>query len=186
MKWPYRLDDGDLALRPLTRRDKKKWIALRETNDSWLAPWEATLPQNAKEPQINSYAALLRHLNGRARSTAMLPFALEFQGKLVGQVTLGGIVFGAMRSAHIGYWVDESFTGQGLATRAVQILTDHCFSVLQLHRIEISMRPENLASQRVAMKAGFYFEGSRTSYIHIDGGWRDHLTFVRFNPADER
>ena len=36
------------------------------------------------------------------------------------------------------------------------------------------------------MKAGFYFEGSRTSYIHIDGGWRDHLTFVRFNPADER
>jgi ribosomal-protein-alanine N-acetyltransferase len=116
----------------------------------------------------------------------MLPFALEFQGKLVGQVTLGGIVFGAMRSAHIGYWVDESFTGQGLATRAVQILTDHCFSVLQLHRVEISMRPENLASQRVAMKAGFYFEGSRTSYIHIDGGWRDHLTFVRFNPADER
>ncbi|CAB4667798.1 unannotated protein [freshwater metagenome] len=115
----------------------------------------------------------------------MLPFALEYQGELIGQVTLGSITFGAMRSAHIGYWIDQTFTGQGLTTRAVQILADHCFSVLQLHRLEINMRPENLASQRVAIKAGFILEGSRNSYIHIDGGWRDHLTFVRFNPADE-
>ena len=116
----------------------------------------------------------------------MLPFAMEFQGELIGQVTLGAITFGAMRSAHIGYWIDESFTGRGLTSRAVKLLTKHCFTVLQLHRIEINMRPENINSQRVAVKAGFTLEGSRDSYIHIDGAWRDHLTYVRFNPADER
>jgi len=170
----------------LLRSDKKKWIALREINDAWLAPWEATLPANSREPRIDSYAALLRHLNRQARSSSMLPFAMEFKGELIGQVTLGAITFGAMRSANIGYWIDESFTGRGLTTRAVRLLTEHCFTVLQLHRVEISMRPENISSQRVAAKAGFSLEGSRDSYIHIDGKWRDHLTFVRFNPADER
>jgi ribosomal-protein-alanine N-acetyltransferase len=116
----------------------------------------------------------------------MLPFAMEFKGELIGQVTLGAITFGAMRSANIGYWIDESYTGRGLTTRAVQLLTEHCFAVLQLHRVEISMRPQNISSQRVAVKAGYSLEGNRDSYIHIDGKWRDHLTYVKFNPVDER
>ena len=44
------------------------------------------------------------------------------------------------------------------------------------------MRPENEASQKVAKNAGYSLEGSRKNYLHIDGGWRDHLSYVRENP----
>ena len=47
-----------------------------------------------------------------------------------------------------------------------------------LHRVEINVRPENSASLRVVDKLGFRAEGLRENYLHIDGEWRDHLTYA--------
>ena len=47
--------------------------------------------------------------------------------KLIGQITLGGIIFGAMRGAHIGYWIDQRFSGRGYTTRAVKLLSKFAF-----------------------------------------------------------
>jgi ribosomal-protein-alanine N-acetyltransferase len=105
-----------------------------------------------------------------------------FDNKLIGQITLGGISYGAYRGGHIGYWIDQSFANKGLMTRAVRELTRYGFEELGLHRIEINLRPENAASKRVAEKAGYVFEGMRPRYLHIDGAWRDHLCFVKENP----
>jgi len=101
---------------------------------------------------------------------------------LIGQITLGGIIFGAMRGAHIGYWIDQRFAGRGYTTRAVKLLTKFGFEVLKLHRIEINLRPENEASKKVALKAGYALEGARNNYLHIAGDWRNHITFVKENP----
>ena len=46
------------------------------------------------------------------------------------------------------------------------------------------MRPENLASKKVAEKSGYKFEGVRERFLHIDGDCRDHLTFVAENPKN--
>ena len=101
---------------------------------------------------------------------------------LIGQITLGGIIFGAMRGAHIGYWIDQRYASRGYTTRAVKLLTKFGFEKLKLHRIEISLRPENEASKKVALKAGYILEGSRNRYLHIAGDWRDHITFVKEKP----
>jgi ribosomal-protein-alanine N-acetyltransferase len=37
----------------------------------------------------------------------------------------------------------------------------------------------------VAEKAGYILEGSRARYLHIDGQWRDHVTFVKENVSIE-
>jgi ribosomal-protein-alanine N-acetyltransferase len=102
--------------------------------------------------------------------------------KFIGQITLGGIVFGAMRGAHIGYWIDQRYANRGFTTKAVSLLTDFGLNDLALHRIEINLRPENEASKRVAEKSGYIFEGMRPRYLHIDGAWRDHATYVKENP----
>ena len=98
-------------------------------------------------------------------------------GDLVGQLTVGGIAWGSLRSAHIGYWVDQRVAGRGIMPTAVALATDHCFAT-GLHRIEINIRPENIASRRVVEKLGFRPEGLRPAYLHIDGDWRDHLSFA--------
>jgi ribosomal-protein-alanine N-acetyltransferase len=52
---------------------------------------------------------------------------------------------------------------------------DHCFGPAGLHRVEATVRPENLASQAVLRNVGFREEGLLRRYLDVDGAWRDHL-----------
>lgn len=105
-------------------------------------------------------------------------FIILKSGKPVGFIALGGISYGPARMAFIGYWIVREYANQGIVTKAVSLVTEHAFTDLHLHRIEINVRPENQPSIRVAMKSGFELEGKRSKYLHIDGAWRDHLCFV--------
>ena len=187
--WPLTLREGELELRPIRYRDKPVWGQVRRINRDWLTPWEATLPAihaTAKAPSLNSFYGMVRFNNREARAMRALTLGIWIRdgksSRFIGQITLGGLIFGAYRGGHIGYWIDQRYSGQGLMSWAVRMLTDYAFEVLQLHRIEINMRPENEPSQKVAKNAGYSLEGTRKNYLHIDGAWRDHLSYVRENP----
>jgi ribosomal-protein-alanine N-acetyltransferase len=174
--WPAMLTEGSVGLRPLRQRDSREWRSVRARNADWLRPWEATSP----EPVLDApptYAAMVRRLRTEAREGRTMPFVITFGRDLVGQLTVGGISWGSLRSAHIGYWVDRRVAGRGIMPTAVAMATDHCFAI-GLHRVEINIRPENGASRRVVEKLGFRPEGLRPRYLHIDGDWRDHLSFA--------
>lgn len=175
--WPARLSDGPVGLRPLRLRDATSWREVRSRNASWLRPWEATVPLDNRDVP-HTYGAMVRRLRAEAREGRGLPFALTYEGRFVGQVTVGGIARGSLMSGYVGYWIDQAVAGRGIVPTAVALATDHCFSEVGLHRIEINIRPENAASLRVVEKLGFRPEGLRLRYLHIDGGWRDHLTFA--------
>ena len=103
---------------------------------------------------------------------------MTLDGALVGQLTVGGITYGSLCSAHVGYWIDARVAGRGVMPTAVALAVDHCFQVLRLHRVEVNIRPENTASLRVVEKLGFRDEGLRRGYLHIAGQWRDHRSFA--------
>jgi ribosomal-protein-alanine N-acetyltransferase len=105
----------------------------------------------------------------------MLPYVIEVDGDFAGQLTIGNVTHGALRSAWIGYWVASPLTGKGVATGALALGLDHCFGPVGLHRVEATVRPENVASRAVLAKAGFREEGLLRRYLDVDGGWRDHL-----------
>ena len=175
--WPSRLREGRIELRPLRLRDATAWREVRTRNARWLRPWEATLPL-AEHDAPTTYGAMVRRLRAEAREGRSLPFALTVDGAFAGQVTIGGIARGSLLSAYIGYWIDQRVAGRGIMPTAVAMATDHCFREVGLHRVEINIRPENTASLRVVEKLGFRAEGLRERYLHIDGDWRDHLTFA--------
>ena len=175
-RWPVSLRDGQVGLRPLRQRDNARWREVRLRNAEWLRPWEATSPEPERDA-APTFAAMVRRLRGEAREGRTLPFVVTWDGDLVGQLTVGGVAWGSLRSAHIGYWVDQRMAGRGIMPTAVALATDHCFAS-GLHRIEINIRPENIASRRVVEKLGFRPEGLRPAYLHIDGDWRDHLSFA--------
>jgi ribosomal-protein-alanine N-acetyltransferase len=174
--WPATLQDGRVALRPITTRDRSAWLEVRARNAAWLAPWEATPPTDTGRTM--SFSAMVRSLRRQARQGLMLPFVLTFDGALVGQVTVGGITWGSLCSAHVGYWIDQRVAGRGVMPTAVAMVTDHCFRVVGLHRVEVNIRPENAASLRVVEKLGFREEGTRLAFLHIAGAWRDHRSFA--------
>lgn len=180
--WPVVLTDGDLILRPLRYSDRSAWGEVRRRNSEWLSPWDATLPPEGKSQGFRppSFWSMVRIMQREAREGRALPFAIEFEGAFVGQLTAGGIWGGSSRGCFFGYWIDQAVAGRGLMSRAVALATDYCFDVMKMHRIEINIRPENLPSRAVAEKCGYMEESFRPRYLHIDGDWRDHVSYVRF------
>jgi ribosomal-protein-alanine N-acetyltransferase len=181
-----KLVDHEITLKPIRFRDKAQWDAVRAVNRDWLSPWEATRPKIESNSPLPSYYGMVMQLNKEIRALRSISLGIWLneggEQKLIGQITLGGIIFGAMRGAHIGYWIDQRFASRGYTTRAVKLLTKFGFDGLKLHRIEINLRPENEASKKVAVKAGYVLEGARSNYLHIAGDWRNHITFVKENP----
>ena len=179
--WPVTLREegpaGVVVLRPLQRRDAHAWMLLRAQNADWLGPWEATPPRR-ETGLLPTFGEYVRMLAAQGRKGQTLPFAVELNGELVGQLTVSSITFGSLWGGSIGYWVSEHVAGRGVTPTGVAMAVDYCFSVIGLHRIEINIRPENRPSLRVVEKLGFRDEGIRERYLNIGGVWADHRTFA--------
>ena len=63
------------------------------------------------------------------------------------------------RFGNLGYWVRTSATRHGVATEAVRQVADFAFGKTDLVRLEIVCAVGNVASQRVAERAGAAREG---------------------------
>ena len=176
------LTDGDLRVRPLRRRDEHAWWGLRDANRDWLAPWEATEPAGTAERPPSFRRMVARE--GRAfRRREAIAMAIEYYGDLVGRVVLSDAIWGAARTASLGYWIGERHAGRGLTPRAVAMLAEYGFA-WGLYRLEIATQAENVGSVRVAEKLGFRDEGVRRRHLFVAGEWRDHRVFAL--TADER
>jgi [ribosomal protein S5]-alanine N-acetyltransferase len=175
--WPVTLQEGPVGLRPIRQRDNRAWRDVRQRNRSWLGPWEATAPETSGGSPM-TFRGMVVRLRREARAGTCLPFVVTYEDQLVGQLTVGGIAWGSFRSAHVGYWIDSAVAGRGIMPTALALAVDHCFRTVGLHRIEINIRPENLPSRRVVEKLGFRDEGLRPRLLHIDGDWRDHLSYA--------
>jgi ribosomal-protein-alanine N-acetyltransferase len=173
---PLRVRAGLVRLRPIRLRDAAQWSRLRLGDRAHLEPWEPVAEMNWEvRHAISSWPSICSGLRGEARKGRMLPYAIELDGEFCGQLTIGNITHGALRSAWIGYWVAKAVNGGGVATAALALGLDHGLGPVMLHRIEATVRPENAASRAVLAKVGFREEGLLKRYLEVDGAWRDHL-----------
>lgn len=111
----------------------------------------------------------------------MVPFAIIGADRILGALNLNNIVRGSAESASLGYWVDESSGGRGVATAAVSLAVRHAFDVSGLHRVEAGTLVGNTRSQRVLEKNGFTRYGLAPKYLNINGVWQDHVLFQRLS-----
>ncbi len=179
--WPLRLTGRtptgvEVLLRPLTVADGSAFQSVRRANAAWLEEWDATSPD--PDAPARTFEELVEQYDRDARAGRALPFAVEVEGRFVGQLSVGSVVLGSFRSCYIGYWVSRSAAGQMVIPTALAVAGDHVLGTVGLHRIEVNIRPENTASLAVVRKLGFRGEGLRLHYLHIAGAWRDHLSFA--------
>ena len=96
---------------------------------------------------------------------------------LLGRVSFFNFAYGGMMSCSMGYHLDKNAVGKGYMTEAIKASCEMLFEVMNLHRIEAFILPENEKSLSTINRCGFKHEGTRYSYMHINGKWRDHLSF---------
>lgn len=79
----------------------------------------------------------------------------------------------------IGYFIDESYWGGGVATEAVKKMETYAFKKLGLKRIVIVMDKNHKASEKVAIKAGYKKEGIMEKFIFRRGKYYDACLYAK-------
>lgn len=79
--------------------------------------------------------------------------------------------------ANLGYWVRSTATRRGIASRAVRLVARFGIENLGFSRLEIIAAVGNLASQRVAEKAGGLREGVLRKRLRVHGHSEDAVLF---------
>lgn len=100
----------------------------------------------------------LRTCPNKRRKNIEWNYAILGAGRVIGAV---GIKINRARPhiGEIGYFLAEEYWGRGITTRAVKLVEREAFTKLGISRLEIVMRPENLGSERVAIKNNYQKEG---------------------------
>ena len=106
----------------------------------------------------------LKRNPARRKNNIEWNYTVLYENKVVGGI---GFKINQFRKhiGEIGYFIDEQYWGKGIATKAVSLAEKEGFKKIGLSRIEVLMRPENKASEKVAIKSGYTKEGLLRKYI---------------------
>lgn len=132
--------------------------------------------------------SLVRFTESKRRAGRALHLAIADRADdhLIGEIVLFARAAEAAETdiGEIAYVVDPAERGRGVAPGAVRLLSEWAFAKLDLKRLQLSIHPDNVASHRVADKAGYQFEGTLRSVKEIRGDRVDIAVYSRL-PSDE-
>lgn len=100
----------------------------------------------------------LKENKKRRKNNTGWNYTILYNNEIIGGVGVS-INFHRNHIGEIGYFLDEKFWRRGITSKAVKMMEKICFNKLKLTRIEIVMRPENKASEKVAIKNKYKKEG---------------------------
>lgn len=156
---------GEWALRPLRPSDANAWHEVVTQSREEIFRWE-DWPEAL--PNEEATKVLLARLADDWTSGRGFYCAVHDGDRLIGGVTIANVLWDC-RCADLGYWVATEHRGRGIAGWAARRMIDYGFQVLKLQRIQLVIRADHIASQRVAEKLGAQFEGvARKRILHRD------------------
>ena len=135
--------------------DADELFTVCDTNRKFLREW---LPWLDRTRAVSDTRGFIENALRQRDNNQGFQALILVRGKIAGLVGYHRIDW-TNRHTSLGYWLAESFQGRGLMTRSCQVLVDHAFAALNLHRIAIACAPGNTRSRAIPQRLGFTFEG---------------------------
>ncbi len=151
MGWSIHIETPRLRLRPFREDDLDALARLNAEPAIW--PWFGEKPMSRADTW-RQIAIFMGHQQMRGYS--MLAIEDRATGELLGRS--GPWFPEGWPMVEVGWMVDPTRQGQGIATEAGQASLDWCFGTLGATEVCSLIRPHNLASARVAAKLGGIIE----------------------------
>ena len=170
-----KLTDGSILIRPYREDDAPLLYEAVRESIAEVAPWLSWCHENYSIEESREF------ISSRTRASQgdeWYSFAAveEPSGRFAGGVGIN-FINRVHQIANLGYWIRTSAAGRGFATRAAQLAARFGFEQLGLQRIEIVAAAGNLASQRVAEKAGACREAVARKRLLIRGKPQDAVVY---------
>ena len=149
---PIRMESSRLVARCWREEDAEDFRALLDRNDRHLRPfiqWMRDEPMTLDGTRQRLAGYRGRFLAGEDFRYALLDSNEQLVGELMLSTRSGD------GSRELGYLLDQSSTGRGLATEAARLGLWAAFKKSGVGQVELFCAPENRASIRIAEKLGF-------------------------------
>jgi len=175
IKMDSQISDGYIILRKYNKEDLLNRYSAIKDNLQEISKWLSFCRPDYTETQnLLWYVAYNKNWDNKIE----FPFAIieKESGSYIGECVLNHINH-LHKLANVTYWIKKEFTGKGTTTRAVKLAAKFGFEKLELRRIEIFMEPENIASIKVAEKAGAVKEGILRNRIFSNEISKDALMY---------
>ena len=171
-----RLEGSLIRLRPMT---------LEDATERYLAWTQDPETMKFLETQPNSYTVtqLREYVKKVLEDPRNHFFAIEDHagGAHIGNIKLGPVDENN-RVGDIGLLIgDKDFWGRGVATESIQLLVQHAFTDLKLHKVTAGAYIEHIASIKAFRKVGFIIEGIRHSHYQRNNNYKDAVLMAYWN-----
>ncbi len=138
-------------------------------NREYLQKW---LPWVASTKRVEDSQEFLKNAIRFSKGGQQLHTLIIYENELVGLVG-----FNTIRKAHqkaeIGYWISEDMQGKGIVTKSVHRLVHYGFHQMNLNRMIIRVNTANIASQNVAKRLNFKYEGTLRQSLKVNNEFTD-------------
>jgi RimJ/RimL family protein N-acetyltransferase len=177
VKPPDSITDGVVVLRKMREDDRA--VILSTFADPLVRRW-LNIPAKPSDADFDS---VLRTIRNGFESGDRYDYCVT---ELPDDVTLGAVIASRRHrdNFEIAYLAPEAGRGRGLMTRAVRLVCDWLLED-GVGRIEIRTHPDNEASQRLAVRAGFQREGLERKSIWLHSERQDAIVWSLL-PGDPR
>ena len=134
-----------------------------ESNQTEFLPW---LPWVGRMQSLDRVQQFMQESTAFNNSGQKYLYFIIHQKRCVGSVGLTRI-FQQDQKANLGYWLDTSLQGNGIATKSCLQFINHIFLTKSVNRLEISVQESNQKSIEVAKRLGFCYEGiQKKAFFH--------------------
>ncbi len=159
----------------------KEILAFHIKNRRHFTKWEAL--KSEEYYTLKYTAALIRYEDRQFKSAKEIAFWLtdreKNDGKVMGRVSVFGIIPGNYSTAIVGYKIDEDYEGKGYAKEAMKAVERFLYEELGIRRLEALILPENERSVGLVKSLGYNFESVAEKIVEVSGIRRDHLRFYK-------
>ena len=168
------LQKGNIKLRPYTMQDAPALAII--ANNPQIADNMRNLfphPYFLKDAEI----FIQKNLNNEIKGV----YAIIYKGKLVGSIGLHPQTDVYIKTAELGYYLNQKYWNKGIITKSIEIIIKYGFESLHLTRIFAGVFENNKASMKVLEKNGFILECIKRKAIFKNNQILDEYNYAKIN-----
>lgn len=167
------IDCGPCILRPWNANDDARLSLVASDRD-------VSQYMTARFPYPYTVEAARSWIQHCKTSQPPTHFAIVVENLVAGGCGYDILPFERSAGAELGYWLNPTYWGRGIATAACTALTDLAFRMTNVRRVQATIYSPNVASARVAEKCGYILEARLRDAVLKNGEIYDALIYARF------
>ena len=164
----------ELALNVIEANHADELFALVDRNRSHLRKW---LPWLDFNNSVDDSLSFIQDSISLAEAKKGVVYEIRKKDNLIGTIGLNSIDT-LHRICEVGYWVDGTNQGEGIATKCTRELVRFAFEQLEMNKVSISVATGNFASRAIPEKLGFTNEGVSRDAEWLYDHYVDHVQYT--------